>query len=261
MKPNHEKALIVAYYLSKFDKKAAENLGFKNRAEAFTVISRNLNMKRSTLRFMRDEFDVLHPHRKGWYQSPMPPSRVKVVESFQNLEELSLRSIVQDISDNCKLPDSDTLKEIIKNIELPDDKTPIKAFTGARGITGKNAEEIFIEFFDDNNFPLRGELKDVRETGCGYDFLLNDKKTEYYIEVKGLASESGGILMTDKEWATANAKGNNYYLVIISSIDIEPKITIIQNPKEKLTPKRNTYTSIQVNWQVDKNAISKLLKN
>lgn len=38
---------------------------------------------------------------------------------------------------------------------------------------------------------------------CGYDFCINDDKNEYYIEIKGLSGESGGILFTNKEGKTA----------------------------------------------------------
>ena len=64
-----------------------------------------------------------------------------------------------------------------------------------------------------------------------------------------------GILFTDKEWRTAKKHKNNYYVVIISDLTFTPTIKTIQDPTAKLTPNRNVYTTIQVNWSVPKSAL------
>jgi len=63
-------AIIVAFYLSKFDKQGLKNLGFKNDADAFETIANILGTKKNYIKFRRDEFDPIHPWRKGW-QRPM----------------------------------------------------------------------------------------------------------------------------------------------------------------------------------------------
>ena len=47
---------------------------------------------------MRDEFDSIHDNpRAGWHQRPLRPSRVKVVELFDDLTEEGLSVIKKSI--------------------------------------------------------------------------------------------------------------------------------------------------------------------
>jgi hypothetical protein len=64
-------AYIIAYYLSKFDDIAVRNLGFLTDTQAFRELGKSLNILPAYIRFRRDEFDVVHPHRKGWTNRPM----------------------------------------------------------------------------------------------------------------------------------------------------------------------------------------------
>ena len=103
-----------------------------------------------------------------------------------------------------------------------------------------------------------GVLNDCRDLGCGYDFLIKSPEFDTYIEVKGMAEISCGILFTDKEWSIANAYGENYYLCIVKNILDNPQIIFIQNPASKLKPKKNIFTTIQINWSVTEKEINNL---
>jgi hypothetical protein len=250
--------LIVALYLSKYDLQAVERLGYKSRRQAFREVGQKLNVNQYTIKHMRDQFDTIYSHRAGYHQVPLPPSRAEVAEKYSHLSEVALYEIVMDIlnenSDSMDEIESyvnilDISKEKDENKKGKNKETP--EYT-SRGITGIKAEILFKEQF--NNGSISGfanrELIDTRQDGSGYDFKLKGEP-ETYFEVKGLAAEKGGILFTDKEWTVAKEKQDQYILVFITNIDQEPKLQLIKNPYQKLTPLKNIYTTINVNWAVD----------
>ncbi len=256
MDSNRKQAHIVAYYLSRFDKVALSNLRYKTDKDAFHKIAEALGVLPNYIKFRRDEFDVAHPHRKGWHKRPMTMSIINIINALQDIDELTLRSIVLDIlaqeKDIEKSEDLESLMTI-----LPDEKKKKRVYV-PRNITGKKAEEIFVEWFKSGqeNIPQGKDFVDMRDYGCGYDFqiVVSDKKV-YAIEVKGFSEDEGGILITGKEWETAVIMKKDYYLVLVSNIDKDPVITVINNPYKKLSPKRNLQTVIQVNWTVSSKEI------
>lgn len=70
---------------------------------------------------------------------------------------------------------------------------------------------------------------DTRDRGCGYDFEIRGFETSY-IEVKGLAQSSEGILLTNKEWQAANKFKNQFFLAVVSEINSGPEIKFICEP-------------------------------
>lgn len=105
---------------------------------------------------------------------------------------------------------------------------------------------------------MNGDLKDCRDLGIGYDFRIEQFNQNIYIEVKGLSEISGGVLFTNKEWTVANNEGANYFLCVVSNLSEKVEINFIQNPAEKLNPKKNIYTTIQVSWSVTQNQLAEL---
>src|SRR5260221_11191835 len=97
MENNHKLGLYVSYYLSRFDKEAYSNLGLGNQEETHNKIGQLLSIKPHTVKNWRDEFDPLFGHRAGWYQRPMNPSRIRVVQALDDLNEAQIRGIVNDI--------------------------------------------------------------------------------------------------------------------------------------------------------------------
>jgi len=256
-------ALIVSYYLSKYDLKGIEKLGYKTYKQAFETISNILSVKATTIKNMRDDFDPLHPNKRvGWYQRELRPSRLTVVEKFGDLSEESLTSIVKDILYNNK-NDSILRDELKKYKMILDDSernSKNRKFT-TRGITGIRAEKLFIENFESyltNKFNF-GDLIDKRYDGCGYDFEIDDNP-KHFFEVKGLMQEKGSISFTDKEWSVAIEKRRYYHLILISNIQDKPKITIITDPSSKLNPKKEFQQLFQligklkvINYSIIKN--------
>ena len=91
--------------------------------------------------------------------------------------------------------------------------------------------------------------------GCGFDFkiVLDDK--EYFVEVKGLAGENGGILFTNKEWYTAKKAGSKYYLALVSNIEDKPKIKFVNDPSAVINPKKQIYTKVEVQWTLSEDEL------
>ncbi len=253
MKNQNELALIVAYYLSRFDNNGYLNLGYNSFAEAFREVGTILNVKSRTIQGMRDEFDPYHQNnRVGWVRE-LKGSRKAVFEAFQHVDDDVLTEIVKEIAINKKFNNSDDFKKI--QLLFSRKKVNRQGYESVfinRGKTGRTAELFYMKYFEEHSLPVKGELVDCRELGCGYDFEINDNRQKYYIEVKGMASVDGGILFTNKEWQMAIKQKNNYYLVVIKNVASTPEIFIIQNPALKLKANKNFYTTIQVSWGVSK---------
>ncbi|RYE52054.1 MAG: DUF3883 domain-containing protein [Sphingobacteriales bacterium] len=248
-------AIIVAFYLSKFDKAALRNLGFKTDSEAFQSIGDILNVKKNYVKFRRDEFDPIHPWRKGWLRT-MDRRIVNAIEALQDLSEEALGEIVLNILNDQSFRTSDDVKELT-NIIAGDNRKMTDYVL--RGPTGKNAEEYFISCFKRGELPFHGMLVDTREYGVGYDFVVElEDSTKLYVEVKGLSPEFGGILFTDKEWMAAKREKSKYFLVIVSNLKDHPVISIVNNPYRLVKPKRNIVKTIQVSWAVSSKELNNL---
>lgn len=252
----NSKALIVSFYLSKYDTVAYKNLNYGNMTNTHAKIGEILDVNPNSIKNMRDEYDPYHPNnRSGWHQRPLRPSRQKVFNTFTDLTELALREIVLDIL-NQKYDES--VVPIIENIsnqqddESCDDET---AYT-SRGITGEKAEK----YFQDNwkvHYPDYSQIENRTKDGCGYDFkLIGNDNSEKYIEVKGIKSENGGILLTSKEWDVAIEETNKFDLFIVSNINENPVIKTISDPAKNLIPKKQVQTVIQVNWTISSKQIN-----
>ncbi len=247
MNENHKLALYISYYLARFDKAAYEKLNFGNQSQTHQKIGELLSVKPSSVKNWRDEFDPLFGHRAGWYQRPLSPSRVQVANALANLSEQEVYLIVKNILKEQKAE----IANIKTLTELVDDTAETKESRFIlRAPTGKNAEDYFIQYFKENEKPFKGELNDTRDLGCGYDFEIVNGDSSYFIEVKGLSKQSGGILLTNKEWETAKSTGDNYFIVLISNLEEKPQVEFIRNPYNILSPKESIIKTIQVNWSV-----------
>ena len=98
MKFKNKLALIISYYLSKYDDLAYRRLGNLSQTETHLRIAANLDVKASTIKNMRDEFDPIHDNnRSGWHQQPLRPNRSIIVENFSEYNEEDLYNFVDQI--------------------------------------------------------------------------------------------------------------------------------------------------------------------
>lgn len=251
MKTNNQLALIVSYYLSRFDKDGYASLGYSTFSHAADSIGNILGVKPNTIKNMRDEFDPHHENtRIGWLRE-LRGSRLKVLRAFQETDENTLLEIVKEILNNNKFKETEEYKDIqILFDENRQDSNKKASVFIVRGPTGKAAEQYFIEYFKKCGEPVKGKLRDVRDFGGGYDFEIINSTGSYYVEVKGLSASSGGILFTSKEWQVATEYKEKYYVALIMNISNIPQIKFIQNPTKKLKAKKNIYSTIQLSWSV-----------
>jgi hypothetical protein len=244
---NNEQAIIVSYYLSRFNDEAVNNLGYQTWKDAFEDLSKKLLINKHTIKNWRDEFDPFHGHRAGWHQRQPRKTISNIISQFEQLEEYDIRQVVEEIIDGnqIELP-------LIDNSETTVIANPIFIL---RGPTGKKAEQFFIEYHKINNYPIAGELTDTRDLGCGYDFEIKSTSGRYFVEVKGMASNVGGILFTNKEWEKAKQEREKYVVCIVSNINESPKISFINDPFSKLNPRKNIIQTVQVQWSVPNNEL------
>lgn len=257
MEDNHKLTLYVSYYLARFNNEALGNLHYTTWNNAFEEIGKILKVKPHSVKNWRDEFDPLFGHRVGWYQRPMSPSRIKVAQALEDLNETQVRSIIEDILTSKIKEEPEEEAQLLSIITDEPKGKAIKGFI-LRGPTGKAAENIFIQYYNEKSIPRKGSLIDCRELGCGYDFKIEATGLETFIEVKGTIDISGGILFTDKEWRTATEKGEDFFLCIVKNVGTNPEISFIQNPAFKLKPKKNICTTIQINWSITENELKKI---
>ncbi|QHL88235.1 DUF3883 domain-containing protein [Nibribacter ruber] len=243
-------ALIVAYYLARFDRYGLEMLGFISFNNAFVEVAERLGVRKNYVKLRRDEFDFVFPWRQGW-KRPMDKQILHVIEMFSDLDEPAVRNIVLKILENQEYQKSEELSIMLQVLQDNDSK-----HTGnfiLRAPTGRKAEEYFIKYFHDNHMPVNGFLKDTRDLGCGYDFEISNVDQTTFIEVKGLSEDAGGVTFTNKEWNTALASGKAYYLVLVKNLNEDPEILFIQNPAFKLKAKQTFYATLQVQWNISEN--------
>lgn len=257
MENSHKLTLYISYYLSRFNNEALTNLKYTTWNNAFEDIGKKLLVKPHSVKNWRDEFDPLFGHRAGWHQRPMSPSRVKVAQALEDLNEFQIRGIVNDILTG-KIKEEPEETEQLLSIVTGDTKEKKSRKFILRAPTGKSAENYFIQYYNKTFIPKKGALIDCRDLGCGYDFKIVSNNSETYVEVKGLADISGGVLFTDKEWQAARDKGKDFFLCIVKNINQDPKINFIQNPAARINPKKNIYTTIQINWSVTENELNNL---
>jgi hypothetical protein len=253
---SNQLAIIIAFYLSKFDKIAKNRLGYKTDSDAFQGISDALGIKKNYIKFRRDEFDPIHPWRKGWLR-PMDTRIVRAIEALQDLTESELGEIVERIIGDVEYRNGEEITRISQLFaEETKEKKQKKSTHILRGPTGKKAEEYFIEYHNRGKNVFEGQLIDMREMGCGYDFEIVGKNS-VCIEVKGLAKTEGGILFTSKEWNTAKNLKDRYILALIKNLDQNPEIELIQNPATKLNAKKSIITTVQIQWNVSSKEFQK----
>jgi hypothetical protein len=258
MEDKNKLALIISYYLSKYDRRALKSLGYNSFTDAFKFIGAILDVKPNTIKNMREHFDPLHPNsRVGWYQRELPPSRLEVIERYGHLSEETLTSIALYIINNYDSTQKNMdgeIKQYTDFIEAEDDNTEninrSMEFT-TRGITGKRAEDLFLQYFKEGQIlNLSGNLLDRTNAGCGYDYEM-ENEPNYVFEVKGLLDKKGGVMLTEKEWSVAKEMGEQYFLVLISNIDQDPLISIYQNPSNTFNPIQRVSKVITINWSID----------
>ena len=132
---------IIAYYLSEFDDKAFETLGFTSQAKGFEKIASLFDKGGNYLRRLRDEYDVVtSSSRRG--QCNRPP-RVRIISTSEYLRQFSfeeLTEIVKALVENTQNNNTeealdDSSSEIYKEVSEEDLERALNARDPAASIS------------------------------------------------------------------------------------------------------------------------------
>jgi hypothetical protein len=258
---NNILAIIVAFYLSKYNQEGLKNLGFDSFNEAFEKTANLLNVKKNYVKLRRDEFDPIYPWRQGW-KRPMDKRIIRTIEILDDLEETDMRDIVNNILYNHSYRNDEDLKDIVNIIKNTENRKVEAGKFILRCPTGKAAEDFFYNFYTENKLPVKGNLVDCRDLGCGYDYkIIETNSNETYIEVKGISDVSGGILFTDKEWKVAMQQKRKYFLCVVRNLNDKPELEFINNPSQFIKPTKNIRTTIQISWTVSDKELKSISNN
>jgi len=249
MPENHKRALVVAYFLSRCDKKGVQALGYKTWDDAYIQIGNALNVLPMTVKNMRDSFDpYCSPVRKGWYQRPPVRSRVQVMDAYADVSNDALFEIARDIVGGL----TDVTAVYTASLVTADaqDKHVMEQNLAyaARLRTGEAAEEYFKAQYPHLPQFAGLELEDTRKLGTGFDFRLHGSGIMRAVEVKGIVGVSGSIAFTDKEWSVAHYLKHDYILALVRSLNTTPALELTIDPATHIAVTRQSIETLSVYW-------------
>jgi len=244
----HKRALIAAFFLSKFDRKGVRSLGYETFDEAFTRIGADLGVKPSTVKHMRDSFDPYCSRvRVGWYQRKILPSRANVIEAYDEVSEEAMIEVVSELFSG----DANTIQAYTAPITARDEAGALTAEDtpfATRLRTGEKAETFFMQEYPHLTLFAGSVLEDTRKLGIGFDFRTSFGSGYYAVEVKGVRDAHGSISFTDKEWSVARILGSDYVLALVRSLDAVPTLDLIRNPVHHVPATMQSIKSVSVCW-------------
>jgi hypothetical protein len=234
-------AIIVGYAMSRLDKEYLNAFHCRTWKEAFQQAAHSLKVRPASFKNLRDEFDPIHSNaREGWHSRPLRPNRQRVMGDLCDLSDEAIVELVQRILVN----DPIALAEAVTVLATP----RVRIYNVAeRLLTGRRAEEYFLKFSQRLVGKPASDIQDVRQTATGFDFAIRSLP-DIAIEVKGIRKKRGDILFTDREWKTAEERGDNYWLVIVGNLEDEPIAKTIANPRANLIGRCRYTNTITASW-------------
>ncbi|MEX2169269.1 MAG: DUF3883 domain-containing protein [Pirellulales bacterium] len=235
-------ALVIGYAMSRLDEEYMRYRKLGSWQAAYEEAALALSVRSLSFRNLRDEFDPFHSNKRlGWHKRPIMPSRQKVLEDFKDVSDDALKALV----DRIILRDLEATAEAIDSLAV----VPSTAHNVAeRLLTGRKAEEYFLDHCE----PLIGikgsELLDHRQLACGFDFSVRHLP-QLAIEVKGMKRVKGESLFTDREWTEANFRGKDYWLVVIGNLESAPQGKVVHNPYDVLETKCSYQVTVAASWR------------
>ncbi len=233
-----QQAIFCGLFLSQYNRLGLERLGFNSFKEAFNVLGFSIGIKPASIKNYRDEFDPLFPNnRTGWDKRPMRQNCVQAYEEYKGHSIEKMLSMIVQFT-GCT-PSVET---------VVDKKTNTFA---KRLLTGRAAENFFMENYRSEIVFQNTEAEDVTHTGCGYDFSLHraNGKQDFAVEVKGLSALSGNIVLTEKEHEVGADLADSYFIYAVKNFNETPFAVTIRNPiNSELVFKRHERKIIQLSW-------------
>lgn len=236
---NRNELILTGLYLSKFDKAGLDKLGFSSFKEAFNTLGYALNGKPASIKNYRDEFDpYFDNNRQGWHKRKLRDYCKAVLDSAKDLSFDEFTKIISGFI----VKDFDLRTEINKILKIENDKKFINRIS-----TGLAAENFFIKNY--KNYFLNYSLHDTRQFGCGFDFKMDLNEDFICVEVKGLQTDGGNFLMTEKEFDTAKKLREKYCLYVVKNFKEKPYETLFYNPTERFDLEKFTQQIVQITYR------------
>ena len=240
---NYEILNLIGYGLAKFDLEFVQAFGFRTKTAFYeSLMSQGIADTIGTIKNRQDLFDPFFANgRKGWWQKGNTYLHRKTfIDSlFINCNSHEFANIVK-LFIRDRLGNSD---ETLPTIS-PVTKSKFKQLQ----TTGLEAELYFMQNFRDLDSFKNGVLDDARLFGDGYDFQIQINSRFVLAEIKGLRSEYGSMRLTENEFVKAQEYKSDYGLIIVSNLELLPKMTPIFNPIANLKFKKKTTKYEQISY-------------
>lgn len=241
-------ALVVAYAMSRLNRSLLDELGYATWTQAFAASSAMLGVPHNSMKLLRDEFDIFFPNgRSGWIHREPHQSRLAVLREFEQVSDTALLEIVRRTLAN----DHESLKEIMDIVVAP---AVGVANVAERLLTGRRAEEFFIHLCEEIVQVPATSLTDLRNQACGFDFS-SDRLPGVALEVKGIKTPAGGILFTEREWTEAQIRRQNYWVIVVGNLAVQPIARVFQDPVVLLDAKCQVVKSSSTVWSAQASVI------
>lgn len=249
LNPNHisqrNKLILAGLFLSRFDRRALQVLGFKGFTEAYNVIGYALGAKPASVKNYRDEFDPLFPNgRSGWHKRSTRDYCLKIFDDYKGLDFDLFASLIRSIAGF-----DENIWSGTQGDKDSGDGNP--SSFARRLITGIAAEQYFESAHSSVPEFKDRSLENTTQLGCGYDYRLRGgSDTDFLVvEVKGLRGATGGLSLTPKEYETAEIMRDRFFLFVVKDFQRSPVHEVFQDPlSSRLRFRRLEKVILQVAW-------------
>lgn len=239
-----DKPILAGLFLSKFDTRGLQEIGFDTFKEAFNVLGYAVGAPPSSIKNYRDEFDPLFStRRKGWHKRPRRENCLRVLRRFKDLDIEFFASIIKSFGS----PSEDSWSDF----QTEDGDLVDRSQFASRLITGAAAENYFQKTCQRLEEFKGYHLENTTQLGCGYDFRLHapDSADFLAVEVKGMKGRSGAVSLTPKEYEMAMHLRERFFLFVVKNFEELPFHVIFRNPLSSfLQFMRTERTIVQISW-------------
>lgn len=221
-------AIVVGYSMSRLNERYLASQNIRSWKAAFEHAARSLRIRPASLKNLRDEFDPFHDNlRKGWWNRPLRPNRQRVMGDLAEVSNDALLECVARILAGDQSATEDLLDS------LTETRPPVHN-VAERLLTGRRAENIFLDNCESWLGIPRNRVLDRRDAALGFDFAVAGLPKRA-IEVKGLKGHSGAIQFTDREWSEAKVRESDYWVLVVGNVTTSPIFRLWKDPHRALT--------------------------
>ncbi len=236
------KSLVIGYAMSRLDDEYLAVRGLTKWRQAFAEAAAALSEPAASFKNLRDEFDPFHANsRLGWHKRPLRPNRLRIIEELQIVSSDALMEMVARILQH----DEEAVAEAVDAMSFA---TRIPYNVAERLLTGRRAEEYFLEHSLSLVQVAAIDILDRRQDACGFDFGVRGN-ARLAFEIKGLKPLRGSIQFTDREWLEARSRQEHYCLVVVGNLAAEPIARVIPGPYSSLKTSCTLQTCVTAVWR------------